>query len=125
MERFDREWRRDGSILRLPQEDFCQALGVPSSRKYQSTVEGHQNGPGVVDIMKLLQGSDTPNEDRAAFFKSQILFWLIGATDGHAKNFSIALRPGGRFRLTPFYDVLTVQTAFDKGQIPHLSLIHI
>ena len=121
VERFDREWRRDGSILRLPQEDFCQALGVPSSRKYQSTVEGHRKGPGVVDIMKLLQGSDTPNEDRAAFFKSQILFWLIGATDGHAKNFSIALRPGGRFRLTPFYDVLTVQTAFDKGQIPHKS----
>ncbi|OYX65188.1 MAG: toxin HipA [Sphingomonadales bacterium 32-64-17] len=117
VERFDRELRKDGSMLRLPQEDCCQALGVPPSRKYQSTVEGHQNGPGVVDIMKLLQGSDTPNEDREAFFKSQIIFWLIGATDGHAKNFSIFLRPGGGFQLTPFYDVLTAQPVFDKGQI--------
>ena len=97
VERFDRELRQDGSMLRLPQEDCCQALGVPPSRKYQSTVEGHQNGPGIVDIMKLLQGSDNPNEDREAFFKSQIIFWLIGATDGHAKNFSIFLRPGGGF----------------------------
>jgi len=117
VERFDRELRQDGSMLRLPQEDCCQALGVPPSRKYQSTVEGHQNGPGVVDIMKLLQGSDTPNEDRKAFFKSQLIFWLIGATDGHAKNFSLFLKPGGGFQLTPFYDVLTAQPAFDKGQI--------
>ncbi len=118
VERFDRQWRTDGSLLRLPQEDFCQALGIPSSRKYQSTVEGHLNGPGIIDIMKVLQGSDTPTEDREAFFKAQIIFWLIGATDGHGKNFSIFLRPGGRFQLTPFYDVLTVQTAIDRRQIP-------
>jgi serine/threonine-protein kinase HipA len=118
VERFDRESRANGSLLRLPQEDCCQALGVPPSRKYQSTIEGHENGPGIVDIMKLLQGSDTPNEDRAAFFRAQIVFWLIGATDGHAKNFSIFLRPGGGFRLTPFYDVLSAQGAFDDGQIP-------
>lgn len=121
VERFDRKRREDGSIIRLPQEDFCQALGVPSSRKYQSTVEGHENGPGIVDIMKLLQSSDTPIEDRAAFFRAQMIFWMIGATDGHAKNFSIFLEPGGGFRLTPFYDVLTVQPVFDKGQIPHKS----
>lgn len=121
VERFDREPREDGSLLRLPQEDCCQALGVPPSRKYQSTVEGHENGPGIVEIMKLLQGSDQPNEDRAAFFRSQIIFWLIGATDGHAKNFSIFLRPGGGFCLTPFYDVLTAQPVFDQGQIPHKS----
>ena len=118
VERFDREIRENGSLLRLPQEDCCQALGVPPSRKYQSAVEGHQNGPGIVSIMKLLQGSDVPIRDRAAFFKSQILFWLIGATDGHAKNFSIFLLPGGGYRLTPFYDVLSVQTAFDRNQIP-------
>ena len=92
VERFDRELRQDGRMLRLPQEDCCQALGVPSTRKYQSTVEGHRNGPGVIDIMKLLQGSDMPNEDREAFFRSQIIFWLIGATDGHAKNFSVFLQ---------------------------------
>lgn len=121
VERFDRLPRADGSLLRLPQEDCCQALGVPPSRKYQSTVEGHENGPGIIDIMKLLQGSDSPKGDQASFYKSQIIFWLIGATDGHAKNFSLFLEPGGGFRLTPFYDVLSAQVAFDRGQIPRKS----
>ncbi|MEP2425373.1 MAG: HipA domain-containing protein, partial [Tateyamaria sp.] len=76
-------------------------------------------GPSVADGMRLLAGSDRPNEDRLAFFKAQILFWLLGATDGHAKNFSIALRPGGGFGMTPLYDVLTAQKAVDDGQIRH------
>lgn len=95
VERFDRRWRDPSRLLRLPQEDCCQALGVPPSRKYQS-----EGGPSAADILKLLQRADTPLEDQAAFFASQILFWLIGATDGHAKNFSIFLRPGGRYGLT-------------------------
>ena len=119
VERFDRRWLSDGQLLRLPQEDCCQALGIPPSRKYQSTVEGHENGPSAVDIMTLLQDGDRPLEDKAAFLKSLIVFWLIGATDGHGKNFSIFLRPGGGFRLTPFYDVLSAQPAFDQKQIPH------
>jgi serine/threonine-protein kinase HipA len=121
VERFDRQQANDGRLLRLPQEDCCQALGVPPSRKYQSTVEGHQNGPSALDILRLLRSSDEPGHDQLAFFKSQILFWLIGATDGHGKNFSIFLRPGGGFQLTPFYDVLSAQPAFDKEQIPHRS----
>src|SRR5690606_17842716 len=118
VERFDRQWLPDGRLLRLPQEDCCQALGVPPSRKYQANAGG-LNGPGIVDIISLLRASDEPVRDQADFFKSQIIFWLIGATDGHAKNFSIFLRPGGGFQLTPFYDVLTAQTAFDAKQIPH------
>lgn len=114
VERFDRLWRGPDQLIRLPQEDCCQALSIPPGRKYQN-----QGGPGAVDILKLLQGSDDPLRDQADFLKSQILFWLIGATDGHGKNFSLALRPGGRFALTPFYDVLTVQQAFNAKQIPH------
>lgn len=114
VERFDRRHARDGRLLRLPQEDCCQALSVPPGRKYQN-----HGGPGIVAIMKLLRASDTPSEDQSAFFKSQLVFWLIGATDGHAKNFSIFLNPGGRFSLTPFYDVLTAQPSFDRNQIPH------
>jgi serine/threonine-protein kinase HipA len=49
--------------------------------------------------------------------KAQVLFWLIGATDGHAKNFSIYLGRGGRFRLTPVYDVLTAQPSLVTRQI--------
>lgn len=114
VERFDRQWRGAARLLRLPQEDCCQALGIPPTQKYQSS-----NGPSAADILRLLEGGDDPLADQAAFLKSQILFWLIGATDGHGKNFSIFLRPGGRYALTPFYDVLTAQPAFDARQIPH------
>lgn len=114
VERFDRRWRDPSRLLRLPQEDCCQATGVPPSLKYQA-----QGGPGAVAILKLLQRADAPLADQATFFKAQILFWLIGATDGHAKNFSIFLGPGGRYGLTPLYDVLSAQPAFDRKQIPH------
>ena len=112
VERFDRRWARDGRLLRVPQEDLCQALGVPPTRKYQS-----EGGPGVMAIAGLLRGSDAPIDDVAAVYKAQILFWLIGATDGHAKNFSIFLKPGGGFELTPFYDVLTVQPGVDRREL--------
>lgn len=49
--------------------------------------------------------------------KAQIVLWLLGATDGHAKNFSISLHPGGGFRLTPLYDVMSLQPAYDAKQI--------
>lgn len=112
VERFDRLWTKDGRLLRLPQEDCCQALSFPPTLKYQN-----QGGPGIVQIARLLRGSDDPELDQLAFFKAQILFWLIGATDGHAKNFSIFLTPGGRYRMTPFYDVLTAQPSLDGGEI--------
>ena len=112
VERFDRLKAPDGRIFRLPQEDCCQALSVPPSRKYQN-----QGGPGVKDILALLSASDNPEADQAAFLKSQFLFYLIGATDGHAKNFSLLLKPGGGFRLAPFYDILSAQPAVDKGEI--------
>lgn len=73
----------------------------------------------MVDILKLLQRADEPRKDQADFFKSQIIFWLIGATDGHGKNVSIVLKPEGRYSLAPFYDVLSAQLAFDKRQIPN------
>ena len=113
VERFDRLWTRDGRLLRLPQEDTCQALSIPPTRKYQS-----DGGPGMREIINLLKGSDTPDADIATFMRANIIFWLLGATDGHAKNFSMFLSPGGRFRMTPLYDVLTAQPSLDDGQIP-------
>ena len=112
IERFDRRWTKDGRLLRLPQEDCCQALSVPPTRKYQS-----DGGPGMIEILDLLKGSDSPAEDQTIVLKAQILFWLIGATDGHAKNVSIFLGPGGSFHLTPLYDVLTAQPTLDAHQI--------
>ena len=112
LERFDRKWTKDGRLLRLPQEDCCQALSVPPSRKYQN-----EGGPGMADILTLLKGSDTAAEDQRLFLKAQILFWLIGATDGHAKNFSIFLGPRGSFHLTPLYDILSAQPSLVGRQI--------
>ena len=112
VERFDRRWTADKRLLRLPQEDCCQALSVPPTRKYQS-----DGGPGVKDILELLKGSDAPVQDLTTFLRANIVFWLIGATDGHAKNFSVFLGQGGRFRLTPLYDVLSAQPSLDAKQI--------
>lgn len=112
IERFDRLWTKDKRLLRLPQEDFCQALSVPPTRKYES-----EGGPGISQILELLKGSDEPEQDQKMFLKAQIIFWLIGATDGHAKNYSLFLSPGSRFHLTPFYDVMSEQPNLDAGQI--------
>lgn len=104
VERFDRRLARDGRWWqRLPQEDCCQALGLPSSRRYEA-----DRGPGIRTIMELLRGSEQPDADRLTFFRAQLLFWLMAATDGHAKNFSLHLLPGGAYRLTPLYDVLSL-----------------
>ncbi|MBA5872148.1 MAG: type II toxin-antitoxin system HipA family toxin [Nitrospira sp. CR2.1] len=112
VERFDRRWTADKRLLRVPQEDFCQVLSVPPTRKYQS-----EGGPGLTKILEVLKGSDNPAADRETVFKAQLFFWLIGATDGHAKNFSLFLGPGGSYRLTPLYDVLTAQPSLDTGQV--------
>jgi serine/threonine-protein kinase HipA len=114
VERFDRRWSGDGRwLMRLPQEDLCQALGVAPSRKYQS-----DGGPGIAEIMNVLLGSKQAKTDREQFFRTQILFWLLAATDGHAKNFSIFLEPSGSYRLTPLYDVISVYPAM-KTQAIH------
>ncbi len=112
VERFDRRWTKDRRLIRLPQEDCCQAFSVAPTRKYEP-----EGGPGIRRILELLKASDEPETDRRLFLKAQVMFWLLGATDGHAKNFSIQLLPGGRFRLAPLYDVMSAQPYVDAGQI--------
>ncbi|MBY0240640.1 MAG: type II toxin-antitoxin system HipA family toxin [Burkholderiaceae bacterium] len=111
VERFDRKYSDDQSwIVRLPQEDMCQAMGLSPLHKYQA-----DGGPGIDRIMQLLLGSETPEADRRNFFKAQIVFWLLVAPDGHAKNFSIMLSPHGRYRATPLYDVLSAHPILGHG----------
>jgi serine/threonine-protein kinase HipA len=101
--RFDRALHSSGRYwLRLPQEDFCQATGIPSSSKYEA-----DGGPGIIDIARILQGSEAREDDLSTFLTAQVLFWMLAATDGHAKNFSIRLLAQGRYRMTPLYDVLS------------------
>lgn len=114
VERFDREWWTppdgDRRIIRLPQEDLCQALGVLPAAKYEA-----DGGPGMDGIFDVLNGSITREHDRRVFFTAQLLFWMLCATDGHAKNFSLFLRAGGRYQLTPLYDVLSAYPVLGEG----------
>lgn len=57
--------------------------------------------------MAFLMGSSEALKDRYDFMKFQVFQWLIGATDGHAKNFSVFIQAGGSYRLTPFYDIIS------------------
>ena len=110
VERFDRRVWGGHQLLRLPQEDMCQALGVSPILKYES-----DGGPGVDRIMALLNGSQHRERDRFRFFKAQLLFWMLCATDGHAKNFSIFLKPQGEYEMTPLYDVLSAYPLLGAG----------
>jgi serine/threonine-protein kinase HipA len=109
--RFDRKKAENGNYwLRLPQEDMCQAMGTPPSLKYES-----HGGPGMKEILELLRGSSQSEHDRYGFFKTHILFWMLAAIDGHAKNFSIFHEPGNAYRMTPLYDVLSAWPAIGTG----------
>ncbi|MES9901245.1 MAG: type II toxin-antitoxin system HipA family toxin [Sedimenticola sp.] len=111
VERFDRRYA-DGWIMRLPQEDMCQALGIAAGSKYEC-----DNGPGILPIMDLLVHSEESHADRANFLRSQLLFWLLAGIDGHAKNFSIFIGPSGRFRMTPLYDIMSAHPLLDAKQL--------
>ena len=111
VERFDRRLSPDKSTwLRLPQEDFCQATGTPPGNKYEA-----DGGPGTQSIMDLLRGSNRSDTDRRDFLRTQVLFWLLAAVDGHAKNFSVFLLPQGAYELTPRYDVLSAHPVLGHG----------
>ncbi|EEV8670846.1 type II toxin-antitoxin system HipA family toxin [Escherichia coli] len=85
--------------------DLLSEIGrdsVGASVKYES-----DGGPGIARIMAFLMGSSEALRDRYDFMKFQVFQWLIGATDGHAKNFSVFIQAGGSYRLTPFYDIIS------------------
>lgn len=104
VERFDRVYSQDDSwIIRLPQEDFCQTKAISPLQKYQS-----DGGLSISDIMAILNGSSAPLKDKQTFFAVQIIFWLLYATDGHAKNFSIKHTSRNSYEMTPIYDVLSI-----------------
>jgi len=113
VERFDRLVASNGTqILRLMQEDFCQATGTSPLIKYEN-----EGGPGLMDMFTLAQQSLDAQRDLRTLMATQILFWMLRAPDGHAKNFSIQLQAGsaGRFRLTPIYDVMSALPVMGDG----------
>ncbi len=125
IERFDRRWQtvepaahnapgftppENAWIARLPQEDMCQATGTAPTLKYES-----DGGPSMRTCLDLLRGSAQADTDSAHFTLTQLAFWLLAATDGHAKNFSIFHHRGGSFGLTPLYDVISAWPIIGNG----------
>jgi serine/threonine-protein kinase HipA len=130
VKRFDRRWiGADGGaverrgfkpkegmwIARLPQEDFCQATGRPPDEKYEA-----DGGPSIEEVLDILSGSECADIDRSNLVLAELAFWLLAATDGHAKNFSVHQSVGGAYTLTPFYDVLSAWPIIGPGanQLP-------
>lgn len=107
---------RGSWIARLPQEDFCQATGTPSIHKHENA-----GGPGMARCLEILAYSEAPDADRLRFIQSQLLFWLLAATDGHAKNFSLFHKRAHAYTLTPLYDVISMWPVIGK-RAGHLSL---
>ena len=98
--RYDRV-RVGSEWVRLHQEDFCQALGVPPERKYQN-----EGGPTVRNMVDLVRSeSSSPDEDVRTLARAIMLNWILAATDSHAKNFSLLIGPAGQVRLAPLYDI--------------------
>lgn len=110
VERFDRLIKKD-IIYRKPQEDMCQALGYFSNKKYQS-----DKGPSVKEFVSVLETSVKRQEDLETLFKSLVVFFAIGAIDGHAKNYSIQYVKEGH-QLTPLYDILSIFPTLSEKEI--------
>ena len=113
VERFDRVLAANGKqLFRLMQEDFCQATGTSPLLKYEN-----EGGPGLREMFTLLQQSEHAGMDMRTLMASQIIFWMMRAPDGHAKNFSIQLLAGGarNFKLTPIYDVMSAYPVLGDG----------
>ena len=101
VERYDRDQAAD-PIRRLHQEDFCQALGVPSAFKYQA-----EGGPGVSDAIALIRAATAaPVIELPRFWDALAFNWLIGNCDAHGKNYSL-LYDAGSPTLAPLYDLVS------------------
>lgn len=100
IERYDRQIKNN-SIERIHQEDFCQALGVLTSRKYQN-----EGGPGFEDCFDLLNNVTQPAIDRNRLATAVVFNYLIGNMDAHGKNFSLLHNSTSSIRLAPFYDIV-------------------
>jgi serine/threonine-protein kinase HipA len=115
IERYDRQ-SAGNEIIRIHQEDVCQALGIMPTKKYQN-----EGGPSPANIVELLRTYSTdPEPDVDTFVIALGFNWLIAGTDAHAKNFSLLLA-GGQVRLAPLYDV-TSSLPHDEFDIRKVKL---
>ena len=110
VDRYDRI-QIEGIWHRVHQEDMCQGLGFPPTKKYQN-----EGGPSAADIVSLLRDySRTPAADVQTYGEALGFNWLIAGTDGHSKNYGVLIGAGGNVRLAPLYDLASILPYADKG----------
>ena len=105
-----------GQVLRIHQEDVCSALSVHPANKYQ-----HLGGPGIKQVMRLLEGSGNPDVDRERFMRACAFNFVIAGVDAHGKNYSLLMEAGGRFRLAPLYDIISA-LPYDRETYNRLAM---
>jgi serine/threonine-protein kinase HipA len=103
IERYDRQ-RTDAGLVRVHQEDMCQALAILPTIKYEN--EGGPGARAIVDLMRTFSGRS--DEDIQRFVDALAFNWLIGGTDAHAKNYAMLIGAEGRARLAPLYDIASI-----------------
>jgi serine/threonine-protein kinase HipA len=104
IERYDRRRGEDGMLIRLHQEDFCQALGFSDGRKYEA-----DGGPGFKTCFGLAADHSTqPALDKMIMLRWAIFNYLIGNCDAHAKNLSMLITRED-YQLSSLYDLLSTR----------------
>ena len=99
--RFDRTRDAAGRVVRLHQEDFCQALGADGERKYES-----EGGPSIASCVSLLRSMRLGVRQELRFLDAVAFHVLVGNADAHAKNFAVLYR-GNKAELAPVYDAVS------------------
>ena len=116
IERYDRQISGN-DIVRIHQEDICQARGILPTKKYQN-----EGGPSPLDIIELLRTYSTDREADVDTFIDALGFnWLIAGTDAHAKNYSLLLAEGPNVRLAPLYDIASI-LPYDEVDLQKIKL---
>lgn len=103
VERYDRT-TVGGRLVRVHQEDCCQALARMPQNKYEN-----EGGPSAGELFELIrEHSSRPQDDVLRLLDSLIFNYLIGGTDAHSKNYSLLIAGGGQVRLAPLYDLISI-----------------
>jgi serine/threonine-protein kinase HipA len=117
IERYDRKVEKN-IVRRIHQEDFCQALGIVSDRKYQTG-----GGASLRDCFRVINTfSNYLLIDIQRFVEWIIFNYLIGNTDAHAKNISLLYTEDG-IKLAPFYDLLSTEVYSEKLIDHHSAML--
>jgi serine/threonine-protein kinase HipA len=118
VERYDRLVSPDGTVVRIHQEDFCQALGIPPETKYEE-----DGGPSLLRIARILSAVAAP-DSLERLLAAVTINTIVGNGDAHGKNFSLLHEASGALLMTPLYDVLSTLYYGDDRLALYIDNVH-